>query len=157
MNNSIKKGFSFGLASGIITTLGLMVGLYSSTHSVLVVISGIIMIAVADSLSDALGIHFSEEFENKHTTKEIWSATCSTFLSKFVFATLFIIPLLLFSLTIAIIVNVIWGLLVIISFSYYMAIQQKKSPYTIVIEHVAIAIFVIIATHFIGNLVAILV
>jgi len=68
---SIRKGFSFGLTSGIITTLGLIVGLHSGTHSALVIIGGILVIAVADAMSDALGIHVSEEFENKHSAKEI--------------------------------------------------------------------------------------
>ena len=72
MRRSVRKGFSFGLTSGVITTLGLIVGLYSTTHSFLVVFGGIILIAVADGLSDALGIHISEEAEAKHTTKQIW-------------------------------------------------------------------------------------
>ncbi len=38
MKHSIKTGVSFGLTSGIITTLGLMVGLNSSTHSRIAVI-----------------------------------------------------------------------------------------------------------------------
>jgi VIT1/CCC1 family predicted Fe2+/Mn2+ transporter len=85
MKHSLKTGFSFGLTSGIITTLGLMVGLHSGTHSKLVVVGGILTIAIADAFSDALGIHISEESENKHTKKEIWESTISTFLSKFVF------------------------------------------------------------------------
>jgi hypothetical protein len=40
MNDSIKKGFGFGLTSGVITTLGLIVGLHSSTNSTLAVIGG---------------------------------------------------------------------------------------------------------------------
>jgi hypothetical protein len=64
MKHSWKVGLSFGLTSGIITTLGLMVGLNSSTNSKLVVIGGIMTIAIADSPSDALGIHVSEESEN---------------------------------------------------------------------------------------------
>ncbi|MGB6865995.1 MAG: VIT1/CCC1 transporter family protein, partial [Candidatus Aminicenantaceae bacterium] len=91
MKHSLKTGFSFGLTSGIITTLGLMVGLHSGTHSKLVVIGGILTIAIADSFSDALGIHISEESENKHTKKEIWESTISTFLSKFVFALTFVV------------------------------------------------------------------
>ena len=47
MKRSVKAGFSFGLTSGVITTLGLMVGLHSSTHSKLVVIGGILTIAIA--------------------------------------------------------------------------------------------------------------
>ena len=61
MKNSLKKGYSFGLTSGIITTLGLIVGLNSSTGSKLVVIGGIITIAIADAMSDALGMHISQE------------------------------------------------------------------------------------------------
>jgi VIT1/CCC1 family predicted Fe2+/Mn2+ transporter len=92
MKHSLKVGFSFGLTSGIITTLGLMIGLYSGTHSKLAVLGGILTIAIADALSDALGIHISEESENKHTTKEIWESTISTFFSKFIFALTFVIP-----------------------------------------------------------------
>ena len=86
MDHSVKTGFSFGLTSATITTLGLMVGLSSSTNSKLAVIGGILIIAVADAFSDALGIHISEESENKHTPKQIWISTVSTFLSKFIFA-----------------------------------------------------------------------
>jgi len=71
MKVSVKKGFSFGLTSGIITTLGLMVGLNAGTHSKIVVIGGILSIAIADAFSDALGMHISEEAENQHSNKEI--------------------------------------------------------------------------------------
>jgi hypothetical protein len=59
MKHLKKIGLSFGLTSGLITTLGLMIGLNSGTNSKLVVIGGILTIAVADSLSDSLGIHIS--------------------------------------------------------------------------------------------------
>ena len=52
MKHSLKTGLSFGLTSEIITTLGLMVGLNSSTHSDLVVIGGILTIAIADGFLD---------------------------------------------------------------------------------------------------------
>ena len=42
MKRSIKKGLGFGLASGVITTLGMMVGLNASTGSKLAIIGGII-------------------------------------------------------------------------------------------------------------------
>lgn len=154
MKVSIKKGFSFGLTSGIITTLGLIVGLHSGTHSGIVILGGIIVIAVADALSDALGIHISEEAEAKHTTKEIWESTITTLLSKFIFALMFIFPVLFMELSTAIIVCVIWGLFLITIFSYYMARQQRVSPCKVVSEHLIIAIIVITATHYIGDWVA---
>jgi len=154
MKLSIRKGFSFGLTSGIITTLGIIVGLHSSTYSTLVVIGGIVVIAIADALSDALGIHISEESEIKHSTREIWESTISTFLSKFVFALTFIVPFLLFSLSTAIIASVIWGFSLIIMFSLYLAKQENLKPYKVVLEHLVIAIMVVVITHYIGKWVA---
>ena len=151
MNHSMKVGFSFGLTSGIITTLGLMVGLSSGTHSKLVVIGGILTIAIADSLSDALGIHISEESENKHTNKEIWMATLSTFLCKFSIALTFVLPVLFFNnLNTAVIVSVVWGLSLLSVLNYFIAKQQKGSIWHPIFEHMIIALVVIVLTHFIG-------
>ena len=72
IEDSLRTGISFGLTSAVITTLGLMVGLHSGTHSKMVVLSGILTIAIADAFSDALGIHISEESQNTHTVKQIW-------------------------------------------------------------------------------------
>lgn len=151
MRLSLLKGFSFGLTSGIITTLGLMVGLNSSTHSSSVVIGGILVIAIADAFSDALAIHISEEAENKHTVKEIWESTVGTFLSKFVFAGMFIVPVLFFPLNTAIILSIVWGLFLIALFSFYLARVQEAKPHKVIGEHLLIAILVIIVTHYIGQ------
>ncbi len=154
MKLSVRKGFSFGLTSGVITTLGLIVGLYSGTHSKLVIIGGILSIAIADAFSDSLGIHISEESEYIHKTKEIWESTFSTFLSKFVFASTFIIPVLLFSLNTAVIVSIIWGLSLIITLSFYIAKKEKVKPFKVIIEHLFIAVLVIIVTYYVGIWVA---
>jgi len=86
MRTSLKIGFSFGLTSGVITTLGLMVGLHAGTHSMPAVLGGILTIAVADAMSDALGIHVAEESKNNGKAGEIWESTLATFAAKFVIA-----------------------------------------------------------------------
>lgn len=151
MKHTLKTGISFGLTSGIITTLGLMVGLNSGTGSKMVVIGGVLMIAIADAFSDALGIHVSEESENKHTQKEIWESTVYTFLSKFVFSLTFLVPILLFKLSLAIIISIIWGLSLLSLFSFYVARSQKENPLKAIIEHVGIALLVISLTHLAGD------
>lgn len=148
---SFKTGVSFGLTSGIITTLGLMVGLHSGTHSKAAVLGGILTIAIADALSDALGIHISEEAENTHTHTEIWISTIATFLSKFIFALTFLIPVIVFDLSTAIIVSIIWGLTVLAFISFRMAASQGSNPWKVIIEHIAIALVVIVITHYIGE------
>lgn len=154
MDHSLKTGLCFGLTSGIITTLGLMVGLHSGTGSKLVVLGGILTIAIADAFSDALGIHVSEESENKHTPKEIWVTTLSTFFTKFLFALTFIIPVLIFELSTAIIVGVIWGLSVLAVLSHIIAKEQNKKPRGVISEHLIIAVVVIILTHYVGDWIA---
>jgi len=151
VKRSIKKGLGFGLTSGVITTLGMMVGLSASTQSRLAVIGGIIAIAIADAFSDAVGIHISEESENRHSPKEIWEATFSTFTFKFLIALSFTVPVLLFQLYVAIGVSIIWGLSLIIIFSYHMATQQGVKPYKVILEHVTIVVLVIIITHYVGK------
>jgi VIT1/CCC1 family predicted Fe2+/Mn2+ transporter len=154
MKHSLKVGFSFGLTSGIITTLGLMVGLSSGTSSKLAVIGGILTIAIADASSDALGIHISEESENKHTTREIWESTLSTFICKFTIALTFLVPVLLLELTSAIVVSIVWGLSLLCIFSFDNAKNGKITPWKVVLEHLTIGLMVILVAHFVGNWIA---
>ena len=151
MKDSLRTGFTFGLTSAVITTLGLMVGLQSGTHSRIVVLAGILTIAIADAFSDALGIHVSEEAENKHTAKQIWAATISTFLAKFLFAMTFVLPVILFTLSTAIVVSLIWGLSILSLLSYIIAKTQNEPPWKIVAEHLLISIVVISLTHWVGD------
>lgn len=149
-SHSLKTGLSFGLTSGVITTLGLMVGLSAGTESKIVVIGGILTIAVADAFSDALGIHLSEESENVHTSKEIWTSMLATFLAKFIFTLTFLIPVLIFNLSLAVMVGIGWGLFLLIVASFYLAKEQKRKPLNIIVEHVSIAILVVVLTHLLG-------
>ena len=151
MKRSIRKGLGFGLNSGVITTLGMMVGLSASTHSRLAVIGGIIAIAISDAFSDAVGIHISEEAEHRHSEREIWEATVSTLVSKFSIALTFVIPVLAFGLQTAIVVSVVWGLAMVAIFSYYLAVRQGVRPSKVLSEHVTIVVLVIVVTHYVGK------
>lgn len=151
MKDSIKTGVNFGLTSGTITTIGLMVGLYSGTNSKLAVVGGIITIAIVDALSDALGIHISEESKKSNDHKQVWKSTFSTFLSKFIYAITFVIPLLLFSLKDAVTISIIYGFAILTLVSFRIARDRNKNTIKVIGEHLGIAIFVIIATYFIGK------
>jgi vacuolar iron transporter family protein len=151
MKGSIKRGFSYGLTSGIITTLGLMVGLNSSTHSKFVVLGGVLTIAVADALSDAMGIHVSVEAENKYSHKEVWEATIAALTSKFLFALTFVVPILLFELSTAVLVSVGWGMALLGIFNYKLAKDRKTSPWKVVFEHLFLTLIVIVLTYYLGG------
>ncbi|MCW1309364.1 MAG: hypothetical protein QXP04_01590, partial [Candidatus Nanoarchaeia archaeon] len=62
------------------------------------------------------------------------------------------IPVLLFELNTAIIISIVYGFLLIALFSYYIAKQEKtEKPFKVVLEHLLIAILVIIITHYVGD------
>ncbi len=153
MRDSIKKGFNFGLTSGTITTLGLIIGLQSGTGSRLAVLGGVLTIAIADSFSDALGIHMSEESINGHSKKHVWEATIFTFLAKLIFTLTFAIPVLLFNLRLAILISIIWGFLLLTISSYKIAKDQDDNPWKVIGEHLLIGLIVVISTHYLGNLI----
>ena len=149
----MKTGLSFGLTSAIITTLGLMIGVYAGTRSRLAVIGSILVIAIADAFSDSLGIHISEESENRHTPKEIWESTLYTFLSKFIFGITFVIPVIIFELQLAILIAGIWGIFLLAGFSFYLARNEKRRVWKVIGEHIFVALLVIFITHYTGVLI----
>ena len=149
-NDGARTGLFFGATSGVITTIGLITGLNAGTHSMAAVLGGIFVIAVADAMSDALGIHLAEEADPNATTAHIWSATISTFLNKFFFALSFAVPMLLLPLDQAVMASLLWGMSVIIVLSYFLARAQKASPIMIIGEHLGIAVLVVVLSHLIG-------
>ena len=149
-SDGVRTGLYFGATSGVITTIGLITGLNAGTGSVAAVLGGIFVIAIADAMSDALGIHLAEEADPDTSHGHVWAATISTFLNKFVFALSFAVPLLLLPLDQAVIASLLWGMLVIIVLSYFLARAQNASPIMIIGEHLGIAIVVVILSHLIG-------
>ena len=150
MREAFRTGASFGLTSGVLTTLGLIVGLYAGTRSKLAVIGGIFTIAVADGLSDALGMHVHEESENEHTPQQIWVASGATFITKLVTSLSFLVPLFTLELPAAVVASVIWALVLLAWLSYRLAVLQGVSPWRAIAEHLTIAFVVVAITHQVG-------
>ncbi len=153
MGEGARSGLHFGLTSGVITTLGLTVGLHAGTDSLQAVVGGILTIAVADAMADALGMHISKEADHL-PVRQVWNATFATFATKFLMAISFLLPLLLLPLTVAVVVSVVWGILVVAVLSLRLARARQEAVLPVVGEHVAIAIVVVVATHYLGELVA---
>jgi VIT1/CCC1 family predicted Fe2+/Mn2+ transporter len=149
-NKGARTGIFFGATSGVITTIGLIVGLHAGTQSLVAVLGGILVVAIADASSDAMGIHFAQEADPDSTNDHIWAATIWTFLTKLVVALTFALPLLWLPLQTAVIVCVSWGLVVITLLSAYLAHIQRVKALTVITEHLGIAIVVVMVSYFIG-------
>ncbi len=154
MSKGVDTGVNFGIASGVITTLGLIVGLYAGTSSFAAVIGGVLTIAIADSCSDALGIHIAKEGEQGVGQREVWQATLTTLLTKALVSLSFLVPLLIFPHTIGVLASVVWGVVLLTILSFYLARKACENPFYAVFEHLSIAVLVIFVTHWMGKFVA---
>ncbi|MCX7739061.1 MAG: hypothetical protein N2Z80_06585 [Hydrogenothermaceae bacterium] len=147
---SKAKGIGFGLTSGVITTLGMIVAIYLLSEDKAIIVGGILSIAIADSVSDAFGMYISKESDKKRNLGHIWSATLWTFLSKFSITTTFLIPVLLLPLSISIPLCVVWGYLLLTVLSVKVAKDRKDSVLYAVFERLStmtVVLFVVFLTE----------
>ena len=159
-SHQVITGVSFGLTTAVITSLGMIVGIHSATSSKLAVVAGIVVMAVADGLSDAISLHVAEEAEvergkSKHTPKEIWLTTLFAFVSVCGFTLTFAVPIMLFPVDTAIAIAVGWGFLLLAFLNFYIAKIRNENAIKIILEHILLAVFVIIISHVVGSLIAV--
>lgn len=153
MKVSLRKGISYGATSGVITSLGLLIGLYSTQASKSIILAGLLTIAFADAFSDGLGIHISEESENHHSRRSIWESTCATIVAKTLLGLTFIAPLIVLSLNLAVFIDILWGVGVLALISFKIAQRNKESVKSVLLEHLGIGFFVIVTSYFIGRMI----
>ncbi|UCD26671.1 MAG: hypothetical protein JSV75_00635 [Candidatus Bathyarchaeota archaeon] len=159
-SHQVITAISFGLTTAVITSLGMIVGMHSATSSRLAVVAGIVIMAFADGLSDAVSLHTAEEAEveeeeSKHTAKEIWLTTLLAFISVSGFTLTFAIPILFLPSYSAIVVAIVWGMLLLILLNLYIAKIRKENPMKLLLEHIFLAVVVIVISYFVGNLTAV--
>ena len=144
--------FSFGATAAIITNLALIFGLRTGEHAKLSIIGGMLIIAIADNISDSIGIHIYQESELLET-KEVWLSTFTNFISRFLISLTFVLMVLFLPIKLAAVCTLIWGLLLLSIMSYMIAKDKGINPYSTILEHVSIAVAVAVASNFIGHLI----
>src|ERR1017187_5090628 len=51
------RNFSFGATAAIVTSIGLIIGLDAATATKATILSGLLIVAIADNLTDSLSVH----------------------------------------------------------------------------------------------------
>ena len=149
--DSLIAGFGFGTASGVITTMGMIVGLYSSSAARLAIIGGIFTVSVADALSDALGEHISEESKTHPKARDVRNITISTFFSKLIIGLSFVIPFIFLPVGHAVLISVIYSALVLILLSLRIAKRTGQNRFEVITEHLLVGFAVVVITFFLGK------
>jgi VIT1/CCC1 family predicted Fe2+/Mn2+ transporter len=147
------KNFIFGSTAAIITNISLIVGLGSARASKGPIIGGLLTIALADNISDSLGIHLYKETEGLNQRLSLLS-TVLNFLSRLVVSLSFIGIVLLFTTSQSIVAAIIWGLLLLILLSYLISLSNKENSLKEIFKHILVAIVVIVLSRWAGGLIA---
>jgi VIT1/CCC1 family predicted Fe2+/Mn2+ transporter len=142
--------YSFGATSAIITCLAFIISLGKITNSKYTIIGSLLIIAIADNISDSLGIHIYQESDLKRT-EIIRISTFFNFITRFFVVFVFIIFILFLPLFYASVLSLIWGISLLIVLSYYIAREQKINPYTAILEHIGIAVVVVLASNYLSE------
>jgi vacuolar iron transporter family protein len=142
--------YSFGGTSAIITNLALIVGLDRTVNAKLNIIGGLLVIALADNISDTLGIHIYQESEGAKPI-HVWISTLTNFFSRLIVSLGFIFIIAVLPLNLATIVSIVYGLLVISIISYIIAINRNISPPRSIIEHIFITTIIVLLSKYIGR------
>ena len=149
--DSIVAGLGFGTASGVITTLGIIVGLYSSSAARLAIIGGIFTVSVADALSDALGEHLSEESKRHPVQNDVRNITISTFFSKLLIGLSFVVPFILLPVVHAVVISVIYSAVVLTLLSLRIAKRTGQNRFEVITEHLLVGFSVVVITFLLGK------
>lgn len=142
-----------GATAAIITSLALIAGLAHGDDTRTSIIAGLLVIAIADNIADSLGIHICKEAEGA-CKREIDLATLGNFTVRLILALTFVIIVLLLPSYIALIVSAVWGLILLVILSYFIAKIQKISPLKEITWHVLVALLVIVGSKLLGNLIS---
>lgn len=154
MKEHLKKltNYAYGGTSAIITNISLVIG-FGSTHiSKSGIIGGLLVIAIADNISDSLGIHIHQESE-RCSIKETFISTILNFTTRLLMSASFIAIVILFSIPAAQLISLIWGLAALAVFSYFIARRNRQNPLMEILKHIGIALLVIVASKYTAEII----
>jgi vacuolar iron transporter family protein len=149
------SSLSFGGTAAIVTSLALMVGLDAATATKSTIVSGLLIVALADNLTDALSMHIYQESERRLQAQDAFRATLGNFVTRLLLALTFVLLVWLLPLGSAIVLSAAWGFLLLLALTWALARERKVSFVSEAFKHIAAALAVILVSRGVGVLFAV--
>jgi len=134
----------------VVTSTALISGLSAADTTKPVIVSALLIAALADNLTDALSVHVFQESEQLDQ-KDAFTGTLTNFATRLLLCISFVPLVVLFSLAHAATVAIIWGALLLATLTYLVARERKVNPVLEVAKHLLVASAVITASMLIGR------
>jgi VIT1/CCC1 family predicted Fe2+/Mn2+ transporter len=142
--------FSIGGTAAIITSMGLIAGLTQGYNARASIITGLLIVAIADNISDSFSIHIYKESQGS-SRREVNISTFGNFMIRLLTVLTFICIVLLFPPTAAFIISSVWGLVLLTMLSYIIAKNRGTRLLREIFWHLTVALLVIICSKLLGT------
>jgi vacuolar iron transporter family protein len=145
---------SFGSTAAIVTSMALIFGLDAATATKSTIVSGLLIVALADNLTDALSMHVYEESHGRLLPREAFFATFSNFVARLAVSLSFVLLVVLLPLSSAVIASGAMGLGLLVALTWALARERKVSVAGEMVKHIATALAVILVARGLGVFIA---
>lgn len=141
---------AFGATAAVVTSVGLIAGFGAAAVSRRALVSSLLIIALADNLSDSLSLHLEQEAENLEP-RSAFLATVLNFAVRLAVALSFVALVWLAPPPSALVISLVWGAGLLGGLSYGVARQKRVSPGREVLKHLVVALVVVLVSGLVGR------
>lgn len=147
------KYYTFGATSAVITGLAVIVGFSGTANAKVSMLSALLLIAIADNISDSFGIHVHQECQSE-SVREVRRATFTNFVVRLLVVGVFVLMVLFLPSMLSLVLSMVFGLIVIGLLSYHIAKEQKANPYKVIGQHLLLTVVVMVASFVLKELIS---
>lgn len=141
---------SYGGTAAIVTSMALVSGLGAAEATRSVVVSALLIAALADNLTDSLSIHIFQESEQLEQ-KEAFARTVTNFVTRLLVCLSFVLLVALLPVSIAVEGVIVWGMSLLAALTFLVARERHVGVALEVVKHLLGAATVITVSHAIGH------
>lgn len=144
---------SFGGTAAIVTSMGLILGLDAAASSTQSITSVLLIVALADNLSDSLSVHVYQEAEQLES-REAFRSTLANFVTRLLVALSFVVLVITLPRDSLVAVTLAWGFLLLALLTFRIARARGARVGKEIAKHVVIAAIVIVTSRWLGTWIA---
>ena len=144
---------SFGATSAIVTSMGVIIGFGAGAISKSPIIAGLLIVGLADNLTDSLSIHIYQESERLEQ-RAAFRAAIGNFATRLIISLTFVALVFSFSSTNMLLACLAWGALLLTSLTWLVAKNRNANVATELLKHLTVAAAVVAASFSTGNLIS---
>jgi VIT1/CCC1 family predicted Fe2+/Mn2+ transporter len=129
---------SYGGTAAIVTSMALITGLNAAGTGKSTLITALLIVALADNITDSLSIHIYQESE-RLDEREAFIGTLSNFTTRLLGSLSFVLLVVVFPPKVVVLGAIVWGNLLLSVLTYFLARQRNAGVLSEIIKHLLVA------------------